>query len=130
MNVKSALLLVNQIVYRPGWTISATDHTNRYEGAIRVRIDYPAQSTTREEAEEGYPENIQTYAQFPIIVEDCPDETALYRRIIDTILQIEAHEAREYFRVQPTFWAPFHPHKIDGMKRWGEPDRDIVFGIG
>ncbi len=122
--------LVNLIIYRPGWTIAATDHQNRYEGAIKVRIDYPAQSTDREEARGGYTHEITTYATFPIIVADCPDETALYRRVIDAILKIEAHEAREYFRVQPTYWAPFHPHRIDGMRRWGDAESDLVFGIG
>lgn len=127
MNVESALDLVNAIIYRPGWRISATDHTNRFEGSIKVRIDYPAQNTDREEAPE-YNRAIMTYATFPLIVLDC-DDIGLYRKIMEAILKIEEHEAREYFRVQPTLWAPFHPHRIDGMRRWGHPDEDLQFGI-
>ena len=130
MEVTTALELINGLVYKPGWKVSATDHTNRFEGSIILRVDYPAQSTDRVEAREGYPTDITTYAQEPIVVAECGDETALFRCVIDVILKIEEHEAREYFRVEPTFWAPFHPHKIDGMKRWGRADADLKFGIG
>lgn len=130
MEVTTAVELVNSLVYKPGWTIAATDHTNRFEGAIVLRIDYPADNTNRDQAPDGYAERINTYAQEPIIVIDCPDETALFKRVIEKIIAIETHEAREYFRVKPTFWAPFHPHRTEGMARWGNPADDLKFGIG
>jgi hypothetical protein len=128
MRVASALDLVNSIVYKPGWKITATDHTNRYEGAIKVRIDYPARNSDRPEAAEGYPTEITTYASFVVIVEDCTLDT-MCRRIVEKIIEIEAHEVREFFRLNPTLWAPFHPHNIDGMKRWGELEKDLQFGL-
>ncbi|MBM0256376.1 hypothetical protein [Micromonospora sp. 4G55] len=127
MEVKSALDLVNAIIYKPGWRISAEDHTRRFEGAIVVRIDYPARASERDEAPD-YEREINTYATFPLIVADC-DDVGIYRRIVDKLIAIETHEIREFFRIQPTRWAPFHPHRIDGMKRWGDPDGDLQFGI-
>lgn len=127
MNVESAVQLINQLVYKPGWKISATDHTNRFEGAVQVRIDYPAHASEREEAP-NYAREIQTYAEFPMIVVDCND-ASLYRRVINAIVEIETHEAREFLRVVPTMWAPFHPHRIDGMRRWGDESGDLRFGL-
>ena len=127
MEVKSALDLVNAIIYKPGWRISAEDHTNRFEGAIKVRIDYPARASERDEAPD-YEREINTYATFPLIVADC-DDIGIYRRIVAKLIEIETHEIREFLRVQPTRWAPFHPHRIDGMRRWGDPEGDLKFGI-
>jgi hypothetical protein len=128
MNVTSAIELVNNVVYKPDWKITATDHTNRFEGAVTVRIDYPARATERAEAAEGYPREIMTYAIFPMIVIDC-DDVSLYRKLLSKIMEIEEHEAREFLRVLPTFWAPFHPHRVDGMRRWGHLESDLQFGI-
>lgn len=128
MRVESAIELINSLVYKPGWKITAEDHRNRFEGAVKVRIDYPARDSKTEDAPLGYPHEIQTYASFPMIVEDC-DDTAVYRRIVAALIDIETHEIREFLRVAPTYWAPFHPHRIDGMKRWGDTVGDLKFGI-
>lgn len=128
MRVDTAVTLVNHIIYKPSWRITAVDHTDRFEGTIVVRIDYPARNSNRGEAPDGYPTPINTYATFPMIVVDC-DDVALYRQICERIIYIEAHETREFFRIEPTFWAPFHPHNVDGMRRWGTPELDLQFGI-
>jgi hypothetical protein len=137
MQVQDALDHVNALVYKPKWRISATDHTKRFEGTIQVRIDYPAFNSNRDKAAEGYPEEIMTYATFPLIVGDC-DEFGLYLRIIKALIDIDTHEIREFLRLQPTYDAPFHPHRIDGMKRWAERNgldvtasmaEDLKFGI-
>ncbi len=128
MMIQSAIDLINNIVYKPGWKFSVEDHTNRFEGAIKLRIDYPACNTDRDCAREGYQEQIETYAHFPVIVADCDDEE-LWRRVLGCIAEIDEHERREAFRIKPTFWAPFHPHQIDGMARWGDPAGDLKFGI-
>lgn len=119
MLVISAMQLIENLVYKPQWKFSAVDHTSRFEGMIKVRIDYPARNSNRDTAPLFEDDIPVTYATFSIIVSDC-DEVALYKRLIDAIVEIEAHEAREFLRVAPTYWAPFHPHRIDGMKRWAE----------
>jgi hypothetical protein len=134
MLIATAIELVNQLVYKPGWTIMAGDATNRHESTIRVRIEYPAQETSREEARNGYQKDNHPYAQFYIIIDPTCDDVSLYRHIAERIMEIEQHEMREYLRVEPTYWAPFHPHQIDGMKRWhGVGNRagiesDLMFG--
>lgn len=134
MFISTAIELVSQLVYKPGYMFSAEDHSRRFEGSILLRIDYHAPASERGEAPE-YGREIDTYATFPLVVRDC-DDIDLYRAIIDCIMQIEEHEAREFLRVSPTMWAPFHPHNIDGMKRWQAKQimsprliDDLKFGI-
>lgn len=127
MDVASALTLLNTVVYKPGWHIEATDHTNRFEGSVRVVLHYPARNSNRDCAPK-YRDRVDTYATFAMIVSDC-DDCGIYRRLLDAIICVETHEAREFLRVAPTMWAPFHPHRVDGMRRWGDPDRDLMFGI-
>lgn len=134
MNVQSAVELINNsLVYKPGWTFAATDHTDRFEGTIVVRVDYPARNSNRDQAADGYEQEIMTYASFPLVVRDCTDEDLIFQ-LLSAITKIEVHEAREFLRLKPTMWAPFHPHNVDGMKRWSERtgDRlvdDLQFGI-
>lgn len=141
MLIDTAIALVASLVYKPGYALSATDHSKRFEGTIKVRLDYTAPETGRANAAQGYPEVITTYAEFPIAVGDLHGPQAascLYRRVLDAILLVEEHEAREALRVQPTLWAPFHPHQLDGIDLWTatassvqRPEllRDYQFGI-
>jgi hypothetical protein len=136
VNITSAITLIENLVYKPGWGFEAFDHTNRFEGSIRVKITYPALNSNRDQACDGYPTAISTYAEFPMVVANC-DDSGLYRQVANAIVKIEEHEMREFLRVQPTYWAPFHPHRIDGMKRWNSTDSvsadqvtpDLQFGI-
>lgn len=131
MLISDALNLINQgLVYKPGWSFLATDHTNRFEGTVMVRIDYVAQNSNRDQACLGYPETISTYATFPLVVADCTQDAVL-RKIILAIVEIETHEAREFLRLRETWDAPFHPHRIAGMKGWHGRNMmpDLQFGI-
>jgi hypothetical protein len=138
MDIGEAIALVDDLIYKPGWTLSAHDHSNRFEGAILVHLDYETINTNRAKAREGYPEMIKTYAEFPIIVADCPDQLTLIRRIADNLLDVEEHEMREALRVRSRdFWSPLHPHRLDGMRAWyrvqdlstAQVARDLRFGI-
>lgn len=129
MECESALRLIEQIVFMPGWRFEAEDHTKRFEDAVMLTIHYPARSTARAEAPDDYPNEINTYARFVILAGDCDDDEMLWRCIMEKILLVLEHEAREYFRIRPTFWAPYHPHRREGMKRWGNPATDLGFGL-
>jgi hypothetical protein len=135
MKPASAARLINAMIYKPGWKITATDNTHRFEGTVKVDILYPAfdsgSNALPDAWEKGYPEEIGggARASFNIMVADCGDDCDMYRKVIDVIMEIELHEAREFLRVLPTGWAPFHPNRADGMKRWGTPQADLLFGV-
>ncbi|MER5302798.1 hypothetical protein ABT039_25505 [Streptomyces lasiicapitis] len=133
METASAIKLVDEMIYKPGWEFAARDHSQRFEDTIVVHVDYPARNSNRDQADAGYPNEITTYAEFPLVVKGCTDED-LYAALLKVIMQIEEHEAREFLRVRPTGWAPFHPHRATGMRRWAARTgtgllADLQFGI-
>lgn len=134
MDVQSAISFVQQIIYKPGWRFDVIDHTSRFEGTIDVHITYPAldsgSNSNPDTWKDGYTTGIPggARAAYPIIVSDT-DEIGVLRRLLNAILDIEEHEAREFLRYPHNGWAPFHPHRIDGMTRWGTVDHDLKFGL-
>lgn len=128
MRVQSAIDLIGGLVYKPGWEFIATDHTKRFEDSVHVRVRYVALNSNRDQAILGYPTEITTYAEFAFPVGDC-DEAAVLRHMLDCIIEIEIHEAREFLRLPGSYEAPFHPHRVDGMKRWGCQRGDVQFGL-
>lgn len=128
MDTTSACRLIENLIYKPEWRFEPESFERRFEGTITVCIHYPAQKSEQDEAEKGYPTSMMTYAKFTMICAEC-DEISLYRQLLDIIMKVEAHEAREFLRVKPTYKAPFHPHTVDGMKAWGDVENDLKFGI-
>lgn len=159
MYIDTAKALISQMVYKPGWEFEAQDATSRFENAVVVTIWYPCPDSNRDNAMKGYPDvepcNVvkggkeieagtptirpegKAKASFTLMIGDA-DDTKLYYMLSTAIMKIEEHEMREFMRTKPTFWAPFHPHRTDGMKRWAEMSNrefadvqmgDLTFGI-
>ncbi len=130
MRVDTACTIINeQLVFAPGWKIEAEAFTHRFEAALRIKVEYPACATEREEAASGYPRTIQTGGAWVLYLHCDSPETLLRELLQQIILPIYEHEAREMLRLKPTFWAPFHPHRTEGMERWGNPHQDVLFGL-
>jgi hypothetical protein len=161
MNTDTAIALISQLVYKPGWEFIAEDNTSRFEGSVRLTVWYPCHNSDRKYAPAGYPATEpqdtvsgkgepvaagtptirpegKAKAAFALMLSDVDDVTELYHLIACTIMQIEEHEMREFLRTAPTYWAPFHPHHDDGIRRWaavtGQPFRhvqasDLSFGL-
>ena len=117
----------------PNWSFMATDHTNRFEDAVRVRVEFPARASEREEAAKGYPTEFCNHVEFPMIVANCNTaDELLFCIIINVLLRLQLHEMREFLRLKGTYWAPFHPHRHDGISRWAQMVRSLdetVVGI-
>lgn len=138
METTTAIKLIHSLRYFPGWTFEASDHVARFEGAITVRVTYPTRNANRDQVDNCYPQEISPYAVFPLVVRDL-DDKSLYRCIADMIGEIWSHETREALRTV-TGWAPFHPHRVDGMHSWNATDdvsdrarrevvTDLMFGL-
>lgn len=72
-----------------------------------------------------------------ILCEDL-DDIGLYYRIARIVMEVEEHEMREFLRISPTMWAPFHPHNTGGIRTWAKMSgidhdaaiaRDVTFGL-
>lgn len=121
------LCLINtELIYKPGWSFEATDHTKRFQDCVKVKIHYPAYNSDREEARKGYPTSIVTYAVFPLVFGDCATRDDVLARLLGAILSIEMHEAREFLRLPAEdFEAPFHPHRHQEMDRWARVECNL-----
>lgn len=129
MDVETARALVEHIIYKPGWKFTTEPHTRRYQDAFKLRIDYPAQNSDRDQAPH-FPEAIEPYAEFVIVVGQTCGEKELWKQILTAVMEVEEHEAREFFRIAPTYHAPFHPHHMSGTMAWGTtPEKDLLFGV-
>ena len=129
MEVSSAIALINEgLVYKPDWVLVATDHTSRFEGSICLEITSPTYASEKEQALLGYPNEIRPMARFCVCVATL-DIYELVREVIQCINRYDLHETREFLRLKPSYWAPFHPHRHDGMERWGTPESDRHFGL-
>jgi len=137
MNTGTAIRLISQLQYKPGWKFEPTDNTHRYENSVAVKITYPAVDSGRENAANGYAGqeiNGGARAAYPILLDRIDRDEDLYAELLRAIYDIEHHEAREFLRVSPTLWAPFHPHNTDGMERaerqgLGTLKEDLTFGL-
>jgi hypothetical protein len=140
MQVTTAVELIHSLIFFPGFEFKAHDHTDRFEGTVKVRIEYDAWNTNRQTLDDDqYTEKIKTYAEFPLMVEDIQDEAVLYRRLMTVLMRLYQHEAREALRVRGTLWSPFHPHRLGGMRRWRQTSEedllsdalmmDFTFGV-
>jgi|SRR5271166_2505034 len=120
MLIETAIQLIGNIVYKPGWRIEARDNSKRFQDSICITITYPATNSDRSEAAAGFPSPIPpdgARASFCISVAAL-DDVRLYAGLVQVIMHIEEHEAREFLRIKPTYWAPFHPHNTDGIAAW------------
>lgn len=130
MLTESAVNIINSsVVFMPGWKIRAEDFTSRHEGCVCLYIEYPGRESGRPGAFKGYPERNHPRAAAMIQVGNFTDVTELHRAVLGKLIEFWTHEAREFYRVLPSGWAPFHPHQIDGMNRWGTVDKDLAYGF-
>lgn len=139
MQNDTASVLINNLMYFPGWSFSAVE-SNRFEDSILVRVSYPSHNTNKESiVDNSYTEEIAIYGDFVIMVGDLQTTEELYRRFFDeAIMKIYEHEAREALREKSSLYSPFHPHKIQGMNNWIETNnsnelskarfKDLMFG--
>lgn len=129
MLTETACQIINHgVCFMPGWKITAHDFTTRHEGCVALHVEYPGRETARSHAPE-YATCNEPRAVLLLQVGNFTDDLELHRAVIGKLIEFWVHEAREFYRVLPSMWAPFHPHKIDGMERWGEPDKDLTYGF-
>lgn len=143
LTVDEVVRLINtELIFKPGWAFEASDHTRRFQDCVKVRIHYPARNSDREEARKGYPTEMNTYADYPLLFGDIDAsdyQHARYQvmaRLLGAIASINSHEDREFLRIPgDDFDAPFHPHRFGEIARWehvttalpGLPD--LQFGV-
>lgn len=107
--------LIKGISYKPGWTLQLREWG---AGLSELSVVFPSLETDRRRAPD-YAEKIVMAPSTLIYLGDIASEEDLYARVFQFILQVETHEAREFFGVDgDRFYKPLHPHTPAGEKRW------------
>jgi hypothetical protein len=114
MQASEALMIINNLIFRPGWKFMAGIQ-QKNEISIEVVI---ATVDTNNPPDYRIAKTISPPALF-LDVTDLTD-TDLMHRIKKWIEAINDHEDREFLRRGdiPGYLAPFHPHHLDSDFRW------------
>lgn len=116
--------LCDHLAYRPGWKITATDYTHRFEDSVKLEISIKGPDWS-------YPPD------YDVIVDGVYNGVVLgvgrlnrhqvLREVFAHVERAESHENREAFRILigDKWVAPFHPHTIEGITAWGHEDSDL-----
>jgi len=130
MEVDSAVKLIGEMQGKAGWSFKAESCCDRFEGSVRVFVTYPVRDTSRDHPQADINDRDEYTLTTEWVIQVAPmTDLDLYRAILDMTMDTENHEWREALRT-PTGWAPFHPHRIDGMRRYGFINDDVAFGRG
>jgi hypothetical protein len=111
--------LINQVSFRPGWEFRA-DVMGEGVPYVIVQVLIETVNSDREQALQGYPEQILLVPSAIIDAGDYMIPDDLYAAMMQWIIDLEIHECREFFRVGPDKDAPYHPHRQDGQRAWNE----------
>lgn len=113
------------LAYKPGWTVRAVRATTKEYG-LTISATFEAPNSNRDLARQGYPIT-ETVTPIPSLTIEWPEDGAEYHAAIELVfmflVDIEIHEAREFFRVRSDdMAAPYHPHRWAGHARFQNMD--------
>lgn len=126
MRQSEAVAIIRDLVFMPGWTFEASVMSERecdlagvpFEGGP-VRLTHVIQTlnSNREDARQGYPEEITIAPSGVIPAEALDTRDEVIGVVLASALDVFQHEAREFLRdTGRDFCAPFHPHRPEGEK--------------
>lgn len=141
MDRKEAVALLDGLSFKPGWRFSARDlsvgpFNGSWEDAmafldgndVMFSVESDTVNTNQDMARKGYPEPLTLRFGLPLRSESY-DRDELLRKVFDLLMEIETHEAREFFRLKSEgYCAPFHPHREDGNALWKATGEHIKAG--
>lgn len=125
MDIVEAMARLHTVHYWPGWEFDIIP-AGMGGTELDIVVTFDAPNTNRDLALKGYPQMIRPARNVLMRVDDITSETQLFRRFFDdVIMAAHEHEGREAFRVGPDMRAPFHPHRVEGMQAYGDPQSEI-----
>lgn len=135
MHANEAVSVLKNLAYKPGWRFDAMAYEGmaQYEqmlverslgmevphGTVLFHYVIETVDTDREYAMGGYSHPKRLTDTVPFNAADFEDPDDLLFEIFNLIMQLEEHEAKEFFRCKDRDWhAPFHPHRPEGEQLW------------
>jgi len=136
MDKARAIHIIGHIRYRPGWSIEVepdfviqitgkghiTKAPDSPPDQVRIRIRWTAPDSS---LPPDFPQNTEVGLTTHIQFHEDDTDLRFTRRVLDALIALDMHEAREFFRIgvgdpdaPPNGVAPFHPHRVDGRSNW------------
>lgn len=138
MDATTAMNFINNdLVYKPDWDIEATCHTHRFNETVKVTFQFTCFNTNREVVQRGvqHLSAFRNHVALLLPVGKFKTTDDLMEGMLDLILRVEEHEAREFLRnKREGFRAPFHPHIEECMVEYAERKgtecllKDLLYG--
>ncbi|MFF1676096.1 hypothetical protein ACFVYG_08695 [Streptomyces sp. NPDC058256] len=117
MEAQQVVDLINEVSFRPGWEFDASVLADGAPYVI-VKAFVETVNSDRDNALNGYPEEIVLGPEAIINADHYMGQGDLYAGMFQWLIELETHECREFFRVGKDKQAPFHPHRADGQRAW------------
>lgn len=111
MRLKTAVDLIEEITYKPGWKLYTRPTPD--EKALVLTVYYTCQNSDSEFAPR-YDRGAINELDFDFELTDISTTQDLLRKVLNCLIECERHEAEEFFKVGPWYDAPFHPHTSAG----------------
>jgi hypothetical protein len=119
MDKNTCLALINGIHFMPGWTISGKFSSPRLP-YIQVTVTVETVNSNHDNAVQGYADKITIEPTVMCTPSDYTTPEELYFALFGWLMELQLHEAREFFRVGNELVAPFHPHRAEGNRAFND----------
>lgn len=129
MDNETAVNMINDLHFMPGWSFQAIDSGGR---TIFARALIETVNSNQDQALKGYPQHVILERGLLVRPDEYATEGDLSEALFSWCYEILTHEAREFFRIGPDMRAPFHPHRPEGERAWSqllESERDPKRGL-
>lgn len=119
MDVSTALGLLSDITYKPNFRLSGREY-DRFDRAIMLVVKYEVpESNVAYAPTYKFPTSAEM--EFIVLVGDCDTEIDFATKVFACLIDVETHEAREFFAIGGTgYEKPFHPHTTDGIYNYNQ----------
>jgi hypothetical protein len=120
MTRDQAIRIIKQLHYKPGWTFEIRPYP--FVDELIITMNFETFDTNVRYAPD-YRQTIRPGPTFTLRPSDFNTRRELEDHLMNTIIELEVHEAREAFkRREPSaeygYVAPYHPHRADGDMAW------------
>lgn len=116
-----AVRLLNQTIFRPGWTVSARPVKGGSDEVL-VGIEVLTADSSFVSRGGSYPVPLTERALFRLSARDYESGEALLFRVLGLTRDLQEHEDREFLRTWDAtgerWTAPFHSHVPEGAQAW------------
>jgi hypothetical protein len=127
MRVTEAIAIIEDLVFRPGWTLEARPayvldgdgfRVSRSWNKIEVSVTIETVDTNQQYAAGGYRKPKTILDEFEVDV-SLLDRDGLEYELLKGFAATHSHEDREFLRSRSNgYEARFHPHRTEGNRRW------------